>query len=183
MKVTSDYLPSDWIDPRIVIRPSSIQGKGMFATAPIRQGEVVSIWGGSLLLSREDIDGDKAEAWRAKGYVWAAIDEGLFLAARLPAGEQDLTHFINHACEPNVWMRDEVTLIARKEIHKGEELTIDYALFEADENWVSAFTCRCGSRVCRGRVTGKDWRLRELQVCYEDHFSPFINRRIQKLLA
>ena len=86
MRVTKEYRPTDWIDPRIEIRPSPIGGKGMFASAPIKQGEVVTIWGGTLLLTDEDIAGKQAEEWQAKGYVWATIGEGLYLATLLGEG-------------------------------------------------------------------------------------------------
>jgi hypothetical protein len=153
----------------------------MFATAPIRQGEVVNVWGGTVLLTEDDIEGSKAEEWRAKGYVWATIGEGLYLAAQLSAANQDLTNFINHSCDPNVWMQDEVTLVARRDIGLGEELTVDYAMFEGDEEWVGRFECRCGSELCRGRFTGKDWRRLELQERYGQHWAPFLNERIRKL--
>jgi hypothetical protein len=51
MKKIKKYRRTDWIDPRIQIRQSPIQGEGMFAMAPIRKGEIVSIWGGSMLLT------------------------------------------------------------------------------------------------------------------------------------
>jgi len=181
MKDPEQYRTTDWIDPRIEIGPSRIQGKGMFATAPIKQGETVNIWGGTLLLARADIEGTKASEWRAKGYVWATIGEGLYLAGRLSEEDRDLTNFINHSCDPNVWMQDEVTLISRRDIAVGEELTIDYAMFEGDEDWVPPWECHCGSRLCRGRFTGKDWRRKELQERYRDHFSPFISDRIRRL--
>ena len=41
--------------------------------------------------------------------------------------------YTNHSCDPNVWMQDEVTLAARRDIAIGEELTIDYAMIEGDE--------------------------------------------------
>ena len=149
--------------------------------APIGHGEVVNVWGGTVLLSGEDIKGEKADKWRAEGYVWAAIGEGLYLAGQLSREDTDSTNFINHSCDPNVWMQDEVTLVARRDIARGEELTIDYAMFEEDEDWVPSWECHCGSRLCRGRFTGKDWRCRELQERYWNHFSPFINDRIRRL--
>ena len=83
---------------------------------------------------------------------------------------------MNHSCDPNVWMLDQVTLVTRREIEPGGELTADYALWEADEGWVGRWECRCGASRCRGRVTGQDWRSRELQERYRGHFSPFIER-------
>ena len=183
MRETTRYRATEWIDPRVEIRQSPIQGKGMFASAPIKQGEVVNIWGGTLLLTEEDIAGDQAKEWRAKGYVWATIGEGLYLAALLNEDEEDLTNFINHSCDPNVWMKDEVTLVTRRDIVVGEELTIDYAMGEGTEEWVGPWECRCGSELCRGRYTGSDWRQKELQERYQNHFSPFICERIRRLQA
>ena len=152
----------------------------MFATAPIEQGQIVNVWGGTVLLTENDIAGSKAKEWSAKGYVWSTIGEGLYLARLLSKGEQDLTDFINHSCDPNVWMQDEVTLAARRDLAIGEELTIDYAMFEGSKDWAGRWKCRCGSELCRGIFTGQDWRRRDLQERYRDHFSPFINERIQR---
>ena len=82
------------------------------------------------------------------------LDDNLFCVEE--EGE-DPTYYMNHSCEPNVWMKDEVTLIARKGIDPGDELTTDYALFEAWEDFVSSWDCACGSQFCRKRITGKDW--------------------------
>jgi hypothetical protein len=153
----------------------------MFATAPIHQGEVVTVWGGTLLLTEDDLSGDQARIWQVKGYVWATIGEGLYLAQCLGPEEADWTDYINHCCDSNVWMLDEVTLAARRDIAAGEELTIDYCLFEGDEEHVPPWACRCGSVHCRGRFTGRDWRRPELQERYRGHFSPFINARIGAL--
>jgi SET domain-containing protein len=183
VRETQRYRATDWIDPRVEIRQSPIHGKGMFASAPIKQGEVVNIWGGTLLLTEEDMAGDRAKEWRAQRYVWAMIGEGLYLATLLDEDEEDLTNFINHSCDPNVWMKDEVTLVARRDIVAGEELTIDYAMFEGDEEWVGPWECHCGSELCRGRHTGGAWRQKELQERYRNHFSPFICERIRRLKA
>jgi hypothetical protein len=78
-------------------------------------------------------------------------------------------------------MTDEVTLVARRDIAQDEELTADYAMWEADENHVMRWACVCGSPRCRGRVTGQDWRLPELPQRYRGHFSPLINQRIARL--
>jgi len=182
-RIGRKYRPSDWIDPRIEIRPSPIEGRGMFASAPIKQGEVVTVWGGTLLLTEEDIAGERAREWQDRGYVWATIGEGLYLASLPGEGKEDLTNLINHSCDPNVWMHGEVTLVARRDINVGEELTIDYAMFEGDEEWAAPWECRCGSELCRGGHTGRAWRRRELQERYRSRFSPFINERIQRLQA
>jgi hypothetical protein len=160
-----------WIDPRIAVRPSPIHGRGMFAAEPIRAGEVVIIWGGELFTA-EDI-----RACKARMSSVAALDEDVYLAD--PVDDPDgPDYFLNHSCDPNVWMRDAVTLIARRDITPGEELTADYALWEADDDWTLPEECCCGSRLCRTIITGGDWRLAALQERYAGHFSPLLNRRI-----
>jgi hypothetical protein len=146
----------------------------MFARERIGAGEVVVVWGGALFTE------DDVRAGSARQGSVSAVDEGVYLAGRI--GEApDEADFLNHSCEPNVWMLDEVTLAARRDIEPDEELTADYAMWEADEAWVARWECRCGTDACRGRVTGRDWRSGELQVRHRGHFSPFIERRIARV--
>jgi hypothetical protein len=77
-------------------------------------------------------------------------------------------------------MADEVTVIARRPIPAGSEVTGDYALWETDESSVIE-RCRCGSAMCRGRVSGSDWERPDLQERYRGHFLPYIERRFQEL--
>ena len=41
-----EYPSKTWISPRIEIRSSPVEGRGMFATAPIKAGEKVVVFGG-----------------------------------------------------------------------------------------------------------------------------------------
>ena len=175
------YRSNDWIDPRVEIRPSSIHGRGMFARTRIGAGEVVTIWGGTFVLTEPDVA--KKRALSMHGCSLGTIGESLYFGSILGENEDDRTYLINHSCDPNVWMHDEVTLTARRDITAGEELTMDYAMIEDREDWVGPFVCRCGSPFCRGRFTGKDWRREDLQARYGEHFSPFINERIDRLKA
>ena len=173
------YRANDWIDPRIEIRSSPIHGHGMFAKTRIGAGEVVTIWGGEFVLTEPDLR--RKHAWGVYGCALGTIGEGRYLGHVLDEGEEDLTNLINHSCDPNVWMHDEVTLTARRDIGSGEELTLEYAMIEDHEEWIGPFECRCGSPFCRGRFTGKDWRREDLQARYDGYFSPFINERIRRL--
>ena len=88
---------------------------------------------------------------------------------------------LNHSCDSNLWMADEATLVARRDISAGEELAVDYALHTANPSWELDGPCKYGSPFCRGTVRGSDWRLPEVQDRYRGHFSPFINERIRKI--
>ncbi len=63
----------------------------------------------------------------------------------------------NHSCGPNCGMRINDTgafdFIARKKIVKGDEITFDYAMRNYSIEYFPN-RCLCGSKLCRGRITG-----------------------------
>lgn len=171
----SAYRARSWTDPRAEARPSPIHGNGLFARESIRAGEVVAIVGGDLMTDDEF----QAFAWSHARYNAVQIGEDTHLVepARVTAQEEGS---LNHSCDANLWMADEVTLVARTDIAAGEELTVDYALFTTGPvSWIDG-PCRCGSGRCRTVPSGDDWMLPQLQRRYQGHFSPFINERIAK---
>jgi SET domain-containing protein len=169
-----NHRATSWLDPRIEVRRSALGGRGMFAKAPIAAGEIVMEWGGLVVRAAElpntAIVPDSA----------IPIAEDLFIVT--PAGATDLDDFyLNHACDPSLWLVDAVTFAARRDLVAGDELTADYACWQDDESVVAEWRCGCGLPLCRGRVTGRDWRLPDLQERYRGHFSPFLNARIARL--
>jgi uncharacterized protein len=69
---------------------------------------------------------------------------------------------MNHSCDANLWMGDEVTVVARRDIATGEELTQDYALYTTSPTWIMK-PCRCGMFNCRQVITGNDWQRPDVQ--------------------
>ena len=168
------YRKNAWIDSRLEICPSPLGGKGTYARRPIREGEIVTTWGADVFTEGEVNEG------KNQGRSVMPIGEGFYIAYELYDNEAP-DHFLNHSCDPNIWLVDEVTLITRRAINIGEEITADYATWETEEDWVAAWSCNCGSHLCRGLITGRDWRLPELQDRYGDHFLPCIYERIVRL--
>jgi len=164
------YRSVSWLDPRVEVRSSPVEGNGLFATERINAGEVVSIMGGEVLPATA-LETVKT---RPK-YSSAFIAADLIIVLR----DGDPVTFGNHSCDPNLWMRDGVSEEAQRDIAPGEELTVDYALHTDDPAW--SMPCHCGSPLCRHVVRGDDWRLPELQRRYAGHFSPFIDERIRRL--
>ena len=158
-----------WLSEKIEIHSSPISGCGMFAAKAIDQDEVVLIWGGTYANEKQAV---KA---KGSGKLVMQWDEDLF---SIENRGEDQGYFLNHSCDPNVWMNDAYTLSARQPIAKGEEITADYALWEANEDKISAWDCHCQSRNCRKKITGKDWEIPELQTKYRNHLSPLLNKRI-----
>lgn len=145
----------------------------MFATAPIRTGEIITIWGGTVFTNKEK------ELGLVKKYTASRIDSDHWLGSKLDE-QDDEDQSLNHSCDPNIWMRDEVTFVARKEIEPEEEITANYSTWSISDTWVMDEPCRCGSVQCRHTITGKDWMLPELQSRYKGHFVPYINEKIEQ---
>ena len=158
-----------WLDARVAVRASAIDGLGLFASVPLARGVIVGVLGGRVI----DDDELREIARAGSRYSSLAIDEGINL---LLDDREPITRG-NHSCDPNLWMRDAFTLETRSEVAEDEELTVDYALHTAVD-W--AMPCGCGSSLCRGTVRGSDWRLPDLQERYSGHFSPFLNERIAR---
>ena len=155
-------------------RPTATPGKGhgSVASAPIAAGEVVAAFGGRCVTR------DEFELLPAGQQVRSVqIDEHLFLAG---APEPEPADFINHSCEPNCELSGHVVLVARRDIAAGEELSYDYATTDGSD--YDEFECACGTPSCRGKISGHDWMLPELQLRYRGSFSPYLARRIAALV-
>jgi len=146
-------------------------GKAVFARDVIEQGELVAVWSGRIV-GADQLDELPPDIRRHT----VQVEDGLYLASFSPDEPPD---FINHSCEPNAGLDGQVALVALHRIQPGEEVTIDYAM--CDGSSYDEFECECGSTLCRGRVTGEDWRNSNLWERYAGHFSPYLERRIRAL--
>lgn len=172
------YLPQTWVDPRLVKGQSDIAGFGLFTIAPIRQGETLMIWGGQVI-EGHDIDETK---YRYQTIV--PIDEARYLALPIADTRESLDEWLNHSCDPNCWLNDEVTVVARHPIRAHEEITLDFVTWcnGVDDPYTDDGSCLCGASICRKQLTSEDWKIPELQVRYKGHFSPYLEKRISTFL-
>lgn len=167
---------SSWFSPRTEKRNSPIAGRGLFARAAIRAGDIVAVKGGAIM--------DTATLLRLRETVSPAeiqIEDDLYIAPRATDEIEANLLCLNHSCNPNVGVRGQVTFVAMRNIAPGSELTIDYAMI--DGNADECMECSCGATSCRGTITGGDWRLRRLQQLYAGHFSRYIQERIDRTRA
>jgi hypothetical protein len=172
-------IPRDmWLSPKTELRASPRHGTGLFALQPIEPGEVVEVWG-ERWEGRQVItftrDRSEADAAAVQGMLVMRFDTDLWSIE--PPGDNP-GYFINHSCDSNVWMEGAFRLVARLPVERGEELTIDYALIEAELD-VWDFECECGSALCRKTIRGDDWRRPDLQERYRGHFTPYITTLIE----
>lgn len=159
-----------WFSPKVEKRASGIEGRGLFAREAIAAGETVVVKGGHVMTRAER---DRVGA--VLGPAEIQIGDHLFIGPLTQADRKEGMMHLNHSCDPNVAIRGQISFHALRDIAAGEELGFDYATGD-DDDW--EMDCACGAAASRGRITGRDWRLPELQARYRGHFSDYLTRRI-----
>lgn len=158
-----------WTSPRSRAKMSPIHGTGVFAEAPISKGEIVAALGG-VIVPAVDIE----RFWRMMGQVGIQIEDTMLIVPTSRA-ELERCGVFNHSCNPNIGFSTSITLVAIRDINKGEELTFDYAF---SETYYHGFECNCGHNRCRRHVTGRDWERSDLRTRYFHYFSPYLRDKI-----
>ena len=89
---------------------------------------------------------------------------------------------VNHSCKPNLVHIGNGVWVARGFIPKGTELTCDYVVFQtAQYGDHDSYVCHCRTEYCRRRLSGNDWKKRELQEEYKGQFFPSVQHFIDAL--
>jgi SET domain-containing protein len=138
-------MKNDWrrVYRRLTVAKSGFAGLGLFAGTPIAKRAKIGEFEGEVIGLRE-------ARRRARGRRIIAIVE-------LERHAIDATHtgrgfrYINHSCDPNTFMRctaERAEFYARRDIRRGEELTVDYGESHHD----GRLACRCGAANCRGWI-------------------------------
>jgi uncharacterized protein len=162
------------LHPAIVLSENAvIHGKGLVSQNVIRKGEIVSqLEAGLPTLYISDVlemPVDQQEELLRYGYQCS--DDLIVI-------EKEPERYMNHSCDPNTVWIDTDTMIARRDIQVGEEVTYDYATTEVSIPY--QFECQCGSVNCRHQVTNLDYLLPEWQEKYGDFLPPHTLRSIAK---
>ena len=153
------------------IKNSKIAGRGLFSRETIRKGEVVSVRGGHIITRQME-----KEISKPRGYWGYPIADDFVLAPFTAKEVEDVMMFLNHSCEPNIGILGQIIFIAMRELSVDEELTIDYAMFGADQE---SMRCNCRSPQCRRLITNLDWKIEILQLRYRGYFSSFVQQKIE----
>jgi len=158
-------------------------GKGLYASAPIKKGEIIYNAANSTTLARvdsatmmtwpsEQFDFYEKFSWQVGHDMWAG-----------PMSKEDVkndyVNYLNHSCDPTAWFQGEEVLIAKRDINVDDEISFDYATSETAISTFLVAGCLCGSSKCRKRVSPWDYRLPSLQAAYGQHFMPYILEQIR----
>ena len=161
-----------YFSPQLEVRSNPRKGGlSVYAREPIPQGELLAVWGGRILTGEHL----PPMAERPQRHP-LQIEEDLFL---LPDASAERAEYFCHSCDPNAGLSGQIALVALRDIKPNEEVCYDYAMSDGSD--YDEFDCACGTTHCRERVTGEDWRRPELQARYGGYFSPYLQKRIDRL--
>jgi len=180
-----------WLLPTITVRDVPGLGKGLIATEFIPEGTVV--WREAEARQTWRFTDEEAKKWLKEEYDdWCnycyQFTETVYTGTRIRKGEKrllDRSEYTNHSCDPNIWQEidDDCVMTARRDIHVGEEVTYDYCTSESENSKQVAigWKCGCASSVCRGKLTGTEYKNPILQKRYERRWSPYLQSRIDRM--
>ena len=137
-----------FMEQKLIVKESSINGLGVFTSKDIQEGETICFMNGSEM-SVEDVIRMYDSGEEREGDPFQ-IDSRIYINLAEPYV------YINHSCEPNGGIRGKNELIALRDIEKGEEITYDYSTTEwsNDIDWGDEYVdwtmdCECKSFKCR----------------------------------
>ncbi len=140
------------------LRKTPGKGEGVFATKTFKPNEIVMVG-----VIEEIVEKNHSHASQIGPDTWV-----------MHAG---LISKVNHSCEPNCGIKVNETgghdFVAFKEINIGDELTFDYAMRNYSVEYFGE-QCRCGSKQCRGKITGWKDLPKDKRKEYEGFIAPYL---------
>jgi uncharacterized protein len=170
----SIYPTRTFLHKKLHEQPSAIHGAGIFADEVIVAGEKIMDFGGEYITRSDAYSGN----YRSRT-VWPITRE-MYIALPTSDTEPSLDEALNHSCDANTWLDSAYTLVARRDISAGEEITLDQGTwnFEDDAYTDNSVPCSCSASECRRVLTKSDWQRADVQEKYAHHFHPVVQGEI-----
>lgn len=133
----------------IEVRPSPIEGLGVFALRAFRAGDRIT----RVNVVREITPEAPIREDLGERIDHCAYPDGKVVLIAYPE------RHVNHSCDPNAYeyFEGEASyLVARRGIARDEEITVDYNINISDG---TAWPCHCGANRCSAEVAGDFFRL------------------------
>lgn len=149
----------------IEIKPSCINGVGVFAIIDFKKGQRVAEGvhedDYKHLIPWDQIEECDDEIRKKILSFCVGAPSGFLPPESLDFNTLSVDWYINHSCDGNLGFNRTGDLVARSYIRKGQELTYDYGLAESNPEFRMA--CKCGSKKCRKLITGNDWKNKQFR--------------------
>jgi SET domain-containing protein len=151
---------------KVKLRRSKKFGRGIYAVKPIRKGEFIAAFNGTVY-------DDDFEDWTED-----LLNHAIQIGPALWRDSAGIARYVNHSCNPNCGIKDYVKIVAMRAIRAGEQITWDYEMTEKNPTW--RMRCRCGFSDCR-RVIGNYARMPErFRRRYKGYVSEWIVKAARK---
>ncbi len=137
---------------KIVVRRSSIHGRGVFAARDLPADEKIIEYKGERISWKKALKRHPHDPDNPHHTFYFALEDGRVIDGKFNGNS---ARWINHSCQPNCEAREEkgrVTIYSLRDIEAGEELFCDYALvIEAryTAKLKREYECRCTAPTCR----------------------------------
>lgn len=138
---------------------SGIHNNGIFASRDIKKGTRILKYLGEKVSREEgdrrsEIQIENAAKNPSLGEVYVfELNDKYDIDGNIPGND---ARFVNHSCSPNCEsdiIKDEIWVVALRDIRKGEELTYDYS-YGLDD--FEEYPCNCHSDNCFGYILDGD---------------------------
>ena len=142
-----------WLSPLATRRPAGTKGMGIFADVGISAGTTVAGFGGCVV-DRAELN---AQADEIRTHA-LQIDDDLFIASELPFADAD---YVNHSCDPNCGIVGSILLVTMRDVgsRRGALLRLRD---DRHRRLRRIPVLLLGTELCRGTITGADWKEPEL---------------------
>lgn len=139
---------------------STVAGKGLFTAVHITAKSIIFRFEG------ERIYHDYTPEFALEGANWIGVGDREWL---IPEAD-DPVLFLNHSCNPNVFITRNLEVISARDIPANAELLLDYSSTELDPFW--KMNCNCGSADCRHVVRNFSSLPLAKQLQYRNYIHP-----------
>jgi SET domain-containing protein len=165
------------MNENLIAKETQKFGIGVFAKKALRKGTLLMVFGGYVLTRNEE----EKLPLRIRD-IAITIDRNMVIGVT-NAKQLSNADYVNHSCDPNSGIKGQISLVAMRNIKKGEQITFDYGtvLFRGRGVPKYELSCMCESRNCRKKITQYDWKLPDLQKRYKGFFPYYIQEEIDKL--
>jgi|TARA_Y100000031_G_C8159135_1_gene356049 hypothetical protein len=158
----------------VKIKDVKNKGKGIFALNNFKKGEHIL-----------NIKGDIIETENPSSYPdeirehWAPLGKKGKKYRFIKPEEPWI--YMNHSCDSNAGIIKDRKLIASRDIHKGEEITVDYSTLDIESLTQGQkklmMKCRCGSKNCRKVISTFNTLKKEDQTRLKKFLNHYMGKK------
>ena len=154
------------LNTNVYVKQTKHKGKALFANRSFKKGEFIVLIAGPTV---------------TKSTIYTIpITFSLFID---PVPVNNLGRYLCHSCDPNAGIKQRTMVVAFKNIKRGEEITIDYAMIVdkyGEEMTPENNLCKCGSKDCRGKLGSWSKLPHEIKEKYRGFVSEYLLHRLQQ---